>query len=180
MAGFLVHRSPNNRNILPYVNPTIFVGCLFKNLSLVNKWRLILWLVVSVTLCYVDVWFWSSHDLGLTSRHRVQRESLKTVTKLDPELTGFCIRSESLIFLFFSPVGAGRSTLASTRNSCSEKFFVNISWQGSFWLKTFVSKQRNNRKERTQTKPGTRVARGKIKPGLNWRNKFNANSFTFK
>lgn len=99
MACFLVYRSPNNRNMLPYVNPTIFVGCQFQNLSLVNKWRLILWLVVPVTLCYVDVWFWSSHDLGLTSRHRVQRESLKTVTKLDPELTEFCIRSESLIFL---------------------------------------------------------------------------------
>ena len=29
-----------------------------------------LWLAASVTLCHVDVWFWSSHDLRLTSRHR--------------------------------------------------------------------------------------------------------------
>ena len=56
--------------------------------------------------------------------------------------------------------------------------FSIIKWQMSFWFKTFVSKQQEG-KDLDPAWNGIRVARGKIKPGLNWRNKFNANSFTY-
>ena len=73
-AGFLVYNSPDNLNMLPCVNPTtLWVVCSNDSHWLTHGVSS-LWLVGPVTLCHVDVWFWSSHDLGLTSRHS-ERES---------------------------------------------------------------------------------------------------------
>ena len=87
-TGFLVYRFPDIRNMDPLFMSIwqfwLYVSCLLKTSHWSTKGVPILWLVVSVTLCYVDLCLILIFSWPRINK-QTQREYLKTVTEFTSE-----------------------------------------------------------------------------------------------